>query len=129
MTESSNDLIVLSDEEEDIKIESVISPKRAKPINKPRPVQTNTSSKSPIKPHAPILVLTEPKSISYGIERGYKLKHIHGVKRLNTENELMYLVEYDLCDDYEFVPSNILRQYCNENILIGYFEKLTQFID
>ncbi|CAF0912892.1 unnamed protein product [Rotaria sp. Silwood1] len=129
MTESSNDIIVLSDEEEEIKIESVISPKRSKPINKPRPVETNTPPKLPIKRHTPILVLTEPKSISYGIERGYKLKHIHGVKRLKTENELMYLVEYDLCDDYEFVPSNILRQYCNENILIEYLEKLTQFID
>ncbi|CAF1041606.1 unnamed protein product [Rotaria sordida] len=129
MSDTSNDIIVLSDEEEDIKIESVISPKRSKSIDKPRPVPINTSSKSPIKRHAPILVLTEPKSISYGIQRGYKLKHIHGVKRLSTENELMYLVEYDLCDDYEFVPSNILRQYCNENILIEYLEKLTQFID
>jgi len=41
----------------------------------------------------------------------------------------MYLVEYERCDDYEFVPSNILRRYCNENLLIEYLEKLAQFTD
>jgi hypothetical protein len=130
MTKSSDDIIILSDEEDDIKIESVVTPKRTKPPNNSRPIRaTNTSSTSSLKSRTPILVLTEPKSLSYGIERGYKLKHIHGVKRLKTENELMYLVEYEYCDDYEFVPSNILRQYCNENLLIEYLEKLTQFID
>jgi len=127
MTESSNDIIVLSDEEDDIKIESVITPKCSKSVNKSSPIRPNATSASSTKRRAPILVLTEPKSISYGIERGYKLKHIHGIKRLKTENELMYLVEYELCDDYEFIPSNILRQFCNENILIEYLEKLTQF--
>lgn len=129
MTESSDDIIVLSDEEEDIKIESIASSRRAKPIDKPRPIRTNTSTKAPTKQRAPILILTEPKSISYGIERGYKLKCIHGVKHFKTENELMYLVEYELCDDYEFVPANIVRRYCDENILIKYLEKLTHFTD
>jgi hypothetical protein len=128
MTESSDDIIILSDEEDDIKIESVTSSKRTKPINNPRPIRANSSSTSTLKRRTAILVLTEPKSLSYGIERGYKVKHIHGVKRLKTENQLMYLVEYEHCDDYEFVPSNILRQYCNEN-LIEYLEKLTQFTD
>ena len=121
----SNDVIILSDD--DIKVESVISPQKPKIVTNSRQVQATTSSKLPDKIRLPILILTEPKSISYGIERGYKLKHILGVKRL--KNELMYLVEYDSCEDYEFVPSNILRQYCNEDILIEYLERLTQFID
>ena len=129
MTKSCDDVIILSDDEDDIKIESVVSPKRPKPVNNSRPIRANTTSPASSKRGAPILVLTEPKSLTYGIERGYKLKHIHGIKRLKTENELMYLVEYELCDDYEFVPSNILRQYCNETILIEYLEKLTQFTD
>jgi hypothetical protein len=133
MNKSSDDIIILSDEEDDIKIESVITPKRSKSLNNSRPIRanTNTSSTLSLKPRTrtPILVLTEPKSLSYGIQRGYKLKHIHGIKRLKPENELMYLVEYEYCDDYEFVPSNILRQFCNENLLIEYLEKLTQFTD
>jgi len=129
MTESSDDIIILSDEEDDIKIESVKSVKLPKPIRNPRPNRVNSSSTTSLKNRTAILVLTEPKSLSYGIERGYKLKRIHGVKRLKTENQLMYLVEYELCDDYEFVPSNILCQYCNENLLIEYLEKLTQFTD
>jgi hypothetical protein len=129
MAESSDDIIILSDEEDDIKIESVVSPKRPKPLNNSRPIRVNTSSTSSLKRRTPILILTEPKSLSYGIERGYKLKHIHGIKRLKPENQLMYLVEYESCDDYEFVPSNILRQYCNESLLIEYLEKLTQFTD
>ncbi|CAF1084524.1 unnamed protein product [Rotaria magnacalcarata] len=131
MTESSDDIIVLSDEDEEIKIESIVSAKISKPINKSRACATriNTSLKSTIQNRAPTLILTEPKSISYGIERGYKLKRILGVKRLTTEKQLLYLVEYELCDDYEFVPSNILHQYCNEDILIEYLEKLTHFTD
>ena len=129
MTESSDDIIILSDEEDDIKIESVITPKRSKPSNNSRPIRANTSSNISLKPRTPILVLTEPKSLSYGIERGYKLKHIHGVKRVKPDNQLMYLVEYEYCDDYEFVPSTTLHKYCNENILIEYLEKLTQFTD
>ncbi len=132
MTESSDDIIILSDDEDDIKIESVKSVKsvkRPKPIHNPRPTRVNTSSTSSLKHRTAILVLTEPKSLSYGIERGYKLKRIHGVKRLKPENQLMYLVEYESCDDYEFVPSNILREYCNENLLIEYLEKLTEFTD
>jgi hypothetical protein len=128
MTESSDDIIILSDED-DVKIESVSSAKRTKPINNPRPTRVNPPSTSCINRRSAILVLTEPKSLSYGIERGYKLKHIHGIKHLKNENQLMYLVEYECCDDYEFVPSNILRQYCNENLLIEYLEKLTQFTD
>lgn len=126
MTESSDDVIILSDEE-DVKVESIVRPKQSKPINKSRPIQKTTYPKLSSKDRAPTLILTEPKSLSYGIERGYKLKHIHGVKRLT--NQLIYLVEYELCDDYEFVPSNILRQYCDENVLIKYLEKLAQFTD
>jgi hypothetical protein len=129
MIKSSDDIIILSDDEDEIKIESVVSPKRSKPLNNSHPVRVNTSSTTAIKRRAPILVLTEPKSLSYGIERGYKLKHIHGMKHLTPDNQLMYLVEYELCDDYEFVPSNILRLYCNETVLIEYLEKLTQFTD
>ena len=69
MTKSSDDIIILSDEEDDIKIESIITPKRpttTKPINNSRPIQPKTSPKR----RAPILVLTEPKSISYGIDIG-----------------------------------------------------------
>jgi hypothetical protein len=127
MTKSSDDIIILSDEEDDIKIESVIIPERIKPVNNPPPPPPPPPSST--KRRAPILVLTEPKSISYGIERGYKLKYIHGLKRLPNNNELMYLVEYNLCDDYEFVPSNILRQFCNEDLLIEYLQKLSQFTD
>ncbi|CAF1119087.1 unnamed protein product [Adineta steineri] len=126
MTESSDDIIVLSDDD-DVKIESVITPKSQ---NNSYQVRTNRTTTTTLKHRAPILVLTEPKSLSYGIERGYKLKHIHGLKRVNIdENDLMYLVEYELCDDYEFVPSNVLRKYCNEDILINYLEKLTQLTD
>lgn len=140
----TDDIIILSDEDDDIKIEPIISPKRSQLVHNPHPIfksgPPSTSSSSSLllatpppsaaKPRAAILVLTEPKSISYGIERGYKLKQIHGVKRLKPDdNNLFYLVEYELCDDYEFVPSNILHRYCNENFLIEYLEKLTQFID
>lgn len=131
MTET-DDIIILSDEDDDIKIESTISSKRTKPIPNRHPIGANPPSapSSSPKRRAAILILTEPKSLTYGIERGYKLKQIHGVKRLKTENNsLFYLVEYESCDDYEFVPSNILRQYCNENLLIEYLEKLTQFTD
>ena len=125
MAKSSEDVIVLSDDDE-VKIESVITPKRTRATNSSRPSATSTTS---AKRRAPILVLTEPKSISYGIERGYKLKHIHGVKRLPANNELVYLIEYDRCDDYEFVPATVLCQYCNENVLVDYLERLTQFTD
>jgi hypothetical protein len=127
MNPSSEDIIVLSDDEDDgqaekdeIRVEPVTMPKRA----------TLKCAKTTIsEPRTPLLVLTEPKSISYGIERGYKLKDIHGLKRLPAGAELMYLVEYELCDDYEFVPATVLRQYCNETLLIEYLQKLTQFTD
>lgn len=130
MSKSSDDIIILSDED-DIQIESVVIPKRSKTSNNPPPASCRTKT-SPIltkRTRTPILVLTEPKSLTYGIERGYKLKCIHGVKRLTNEHELMYLIEYESCDDYEFVPSNILRQYGDENLLIEYLEKLTRFVD
>ena len=116
MTGTSDEIIILSDDDEDeIKIEPISSTSR--------PIRPNPSPKR----RTPILILTEPKSLTYGIERGYKLKHIHGMKHL--KNELMYLIEYDACNDYEFVPAKILRQYCDENLLIEYLEKLTQFTD
>ncbi|UJR30519.1 hypothetical protein I4U23_018048 [Adineta vaga] len=127
MTESCEDIIILSDD--DVKIESVIAPKRSKSTNSNNKSSSTRLNSTSIRHRAPILVLTEPKSITYGIERGYKLKQIHGMKRLNSTDELLYLIEYDLCDDYEFVPSNILRQYCDENLLVEYLEKLTQFSD
>lgn len=129
MTESSADIIILSDED-DIQVESVVTGNRSKISSNLPASSRNRSSPTLMKrTRTPILVLTEPKSLSYGIERGYKLKRIHGVKRLTDEKELMYLIEYDSCDDYEFVPSNILRQYGEENLLIEYLEKLTQFVD
>ncbi|CAF1689645.1 unnamed protein product, partial [Adineta ricciae] len=129
MTESSDDIIILSDD--DVQIEREIKPKQTKLIsNKTAPAHsTNSTTNTAAKRRAPILILTEPKSIRYGIERGYKLKRIHGIKRLHANNELIYLVEYDLCDDYEFVPSTILRQYCDENFLVEYLEKLTHFTE
>ena len=124
MNPSSEDIIVLSDddeqEEDEIRVESVITPKRAT-------LKCTKTTNS--EPRAPLLVLTEPKSISFGIERGYKLKDIHGLKRLPSSDDLMYLVEYELCEDYEFVPATVLRQYCNETLLIEYLQKLTQFTD
>lgn len=129
MTESSDDIIVLSDD--DVQIESVIKPKQTKPISDKTTStrSTNSTTNTTARRRTPILILTEPKSISYGIERGYKLKRIHGIKHLHVNNELMYLVEYDLCDDYEFVPSTILRQHCDENLLVEYLEKLTHFTE
>ena len=116
MSKASAEIIVLSDEEDEVQIESVITAKQPlKHSNQPSPSRT------------PILLLTEPRSISYGIERGYRLKSIHGLKRLPMSNMLMYLVEYVSCDDYEFVPADILRRYCDENLLIEYLEKLTTF--
>lgn len=116
MSKSSTEIIVLSDEDDEIQIESVIFPKQPlKHSNQPNPCRT------------PVLVLTEPRSMSYGIERGYKLKSIHGVKRLSPLNTLMYLVEYDLCEDFEFVPADILRRFADEKLLIEYLEKLKQF--
>ena len=135
MSKSSDDIIILSDEEDEVQIESVVAPKRSKTSNHPPalapppPSRTKTSPTLTKRTRTPILVLTEPKSLSYGIERGYKLKCIHGVKRLTNEEELMYLIEYESCDDYEFVPSNILRRYGDENLLIEYLEKITRFID
>ncbi|CAF0892963.1 unnamed protein product [Adineta ricciae] len=109
MTESSDDIIILSDD--DVQIESEIKPKQTKLISdKTAPTRsTNSTTNTTTRRRTPILILTEPKSIRYGIERGYKLK------------------QYDLCDDYEFVPSTILRQYCDENLLVEYLEKLTHF--
>lgn len=130
MTESSDDIIILSDEEDDVQIESVVATNPPKTSsNLPPASRTRTSPTLTKRTRTPILVLTEPKSLSYGIERGYKLKRIHGVKRLTDEKELMYLIEYESCEDYEFVPSNILRQYGEENLLIEYLEKLTEFVD
>lgn len=124
MNPSSEDIIVLSDDddevEDEIRVESVITPKRA---------ALKCAKTTNSEPRTPLLVLTEPRSISYGIERGYKLKDIHGLKRLPAGADLMYLVEYELCEDYEFVPATVLRQYCNETLLIEYLQKLTQFTD
>ena len=108
MGETSDEIIILSDDEDDVQIESIIS-----------------SSKT--RSHKPILILTEPKSLTYGLERGYKLKRIHGIKKCPTNNQLMYLIEYDRCDDYEFVPANILHKYCDKNLLIQFLENLTEF--
>ena len=134
MSKTSEDIIILSDEEDEVQIESVIVSKTSTnppppALSLPLPSRTKTSPTLTKRTRTPILVLTEPKSLSYGIERGYKLKRIHGVKRLTNDEELMYLIEYESCDDYEFVPSNILRQYGEENLLIEYLEKLTRFID
>ena len=130
MTNASDEIIILSDEDDDIKI---VLPEQFNRVNTSHPVRTNSvsssSSSSSSKHRAPVLVLTEPKSLSYGIERGYQLKHIHGLNRSNAKNDLMYLVEYERCDDYEFVPSTILHRYCDKDFLIQYLHKLAHFID
>ena len=129
MTKAFDEIIILSDEDDDIKIESIVVPEQSNRVHHSHPVRTNSVPSSSSKHRAPVLVLTEPKSLSYGIERGYQLKHIHGLNRSNAKNDLMYLVEYERCDDYEFVPSTILHRYCDKDLLIQYLHQLARFID
>lgn len=109
MSKIDDEIIVLSDNDDD--------------------QATQRKSSTTTNRQSPVLVLNEPKSLSYGIERGFKLKKIHGLKKDPTSNDLMYLIEYDQCVDYEFVPSNILRRFCDEKLLIEYLENLAHFDD
>ena len=67
-------------------------------------------------------------SISYGVEKGYKVQAVLGINRTKGD-QLHYLVYYKsptvLEDNMELIPANIAKQYCEDEIIQFYEARIT----
>ena len=74
------------------------------------------------------VVSAHQASITYGVERGYKVQAVLGLNRKKSE-QLHYLVHYeaptDLDDNMELIPATIAKKYCEDEIIQFYETRIS----
>jgi hypothetical protein len=70
----------------------------------------------------------KPNSITYGVEKGYKVQAILGINRTKGD-ELHYLVHYKSPTIYEdnmqLLPASIAKKYCEDEIIQFYETRIS----
>jgi hypothetical protein len=88
-----------------------------------RSVRSSTSSSS-----KSIVNARKSNSITYGVEKGYKVQAILGINR-NKGDQLHYLVHYQsptsFEDNMELIPATIAKHYCEDEIIQFYETRIS----